>query len=637
MIAVTNEERALFEVLLGSRDRQALAGKRTVLRVAGGWVRDKLLKRESNDIDIALDNQSGVEFASSLNEFLKGEGYETHRLAVITANPDQSKHIETAVVRVLGFDIDFVNLRSETYSEESRIPSIQFGSPAEDAERRDFTVNALFYNLDTGLVEDFTKRGLSDLSACIIRTPLNPMVTFCDDPLRVLRAIRFSSRYAFSFDGQLINAARHQEIHQALIHKVSRERVYKELKPMICQEYNVSARPLLAMASLYYMGIFGIVFGIPGSPTLILEKVEGHGEREGHATDTDTGVFTTPGAGARTTQQEQEQDALKAAMEGWEARSFETCLWFGVLRSSYQRHVSEEGDEGMEMEVQVGEEAGGGGGESSPPPSVVPVGDLVGAGNDPSHSHSRILYLACATNGLRSVLTMEKKRSVRVPTVILRDGLKIDVDTIRAVQAVQDSIEPFQRLQRSINISERGGGGGDAAPVVSREEAGMLLRSVRELWIEALWCACADELSWASNLSLYKQWLAHIASQDDDGSAKTTKNGDSHDSYRENGCVHSWNNILFDVAIPVPAAAIIRKYSRLEAVLHGLELDGCWHLKPLLDGNRLMRELPGLKKGPLMGKVMDAQLRWQLRHGPDCSTEDCHAYLSTIVQENVSI
>ena len=90
VIAVTEQRVISSKPCSGETSRA-----RDCSRVAGGWVRDKLLKRESNDIDIALDNQSGVEFASSLNDFLQSEGYETHRLAVITANPDQSKHIET--------------------------------------------------------------------------------------------------------------------------------------------------------------------------------------------------------------------------------------------------------------------------------------------------------------------------------------------------------------------------------------------------------------------------------------------------------------------------------------------------------------------------------------------------------------
>ena len=73
---------------------------------------------------------------------------------------------------------------------------------------------------------------------------------------------------------------------------------------------------------------------------------------------------------------------------------------------------------------------------------------------------------------------------------------------------------------------------------------------------------------------------------------------------------------MFDVAVPEPAAALITKYGRLAAAIHSAGLHGSWNLKPLLDGNTLMKELPGLKKGPLMGQIMEAQLRWQLESGP---------------------
>lgn len=101
-------------------------------------------------------------------------------IGVIAANPDQSKHLETATLRVHGEKLDCVNLRSEHYSDESRIPVIEMGTPLQDAERRDFTINSLFYNLNTGQVEDFTGKGLRDLEAGIIRTPLDPRTTFLD-------------------------------------------------------------------------------------------------------------------------------------------------------------------------------------------------------------------------------------------------------------------------------------------------------------------------------------------------------------------------------------------------------------------------------------------------------------------------
>ncbi len=596
-IEVSAEERLLFEVLLGARDKQ---GKGTVLRVAGGWVRDKLLRRESNDIDIALDNQSGVDFASSLNDFLQGEGYETHRLAVITANPDQSKHIETAVVKVLGFDIDFVNLRSETYSEESRIPSIQFGSPAEDAERRDFTVNALFYNLDTSVVEDFTGKGLPDLSACIIRTPMDPLITFRDDPLRVLRAIRFSSRYAFSFDGALVSAARHSDIHQALTHKVSRERVYKELKPMICGEANIAARPLLAIASLYYLGIFGIVFAMPTLSNLTTE--------EAAASALTTNVFSSSLLPAP-----QQAEAVQGVLHKWEAYSFETCLWFGVLRSWRQRRGDDRADMDVDDPADVDAHVGADLGEMAPPPTVVSVSELA-ACSDATWGYSRVMYLASATSGLRSLITVDKKRVSRVTQVILRDSLKTDIDTMRAVQAVHDSVVQFQRLKRSLHTN-----GKDAAEL-SREEAGLVLRTVREMWQETLWLACADELAQSQGLSMYNQWLAHIVCKDKEPT----------DS------VHCWKDILFDVAVADSVASVVSRYAGLVAAIRATGLDGCWNMKPLLDGNALMRDLPGLKKGPLMGKIMDAQLRWQLREGPEGTAEACTAYLASVLLQHQS-
>ena len=103
-----------------------------------------------------------------------------------TSTSEQSKHLETANVRVLGVFIDCVNLRSEAYTEDSRIPSITFGTPQEDALRRDFTINTLFYNVSTMQIEDFTGKGLTDLRDKIIRTPLPAYVTFKDDPLRVM-------------------------------------------------------------------------------------------------------------------------------------------------------------------------------------------------------------------------------------------------------------------------------------------------------------------------------------------------------------------------------------------------------------------------------------------------------------------
>lgn len=142
-------------------------------------------------------------------------------------NPDQSKHLATACFRVHGLSLDVTNLRTETYALDSasRIPQVAVGTATEDAFRRDLTINSLFYNVNTEAVEDFTNRGIDDLSDGVIRTPLDPADTFREDPLRVLRIIRFAVRFNFRVDPSIFEAAKSASVHEDLLKKVSRERV----------------------------------------------------------------------------------------------------------------------------------------------------------------------------------------------------------------------------------------------------------------------------------------------------------------------------------------------------------------------------------------------------------------------------
>jgi tRNA nucleotidyltransferase/poly(A) polymerase len=173
--------------------------------------------RESLDIDIALDNMMGKEFAERVNSYLESRGKETHNVAVIMSNPDQSKHLETARMKIRGLWIDLVNLRSEEYAHNSRIPTMTFGTPEQDAFRRDFTINSLFYNINTKEVEDYTGKGIEDMKLGVIRTPLPAKETFLDDPLRVLRAVRFASRFGFALDESLVEAASDDKVRCVVI------------------------------------------------------------------------------------------------------------------------------------------------------------------------------------------------------------------------------------------------------------------------------------------------------------------------------------------------------------------------------------------------------------------------------------
>ena len=241
-IELTNQEQALRQLLLDTSEHVGkLDGcQRPELRFTGGWVRDKLLGITSHDIDISIDCMTGHHFGTLMKQYLERQDVQIKYqpnvlggLAKIEANPDKSKHLETITTKILGFEIDLVNLRKETYSEDSRNPTMEFGSPREDALRRDATVNALFYNLSSAKVEDFTGRGLQDLELKVIKTPLPPLQTFKDDPLRVLRAIRFASRLNYKIAIEDKAAMSDDMIKEALKAKISRERVGIEIIKMM--------------------------------------------------------------------------------------------------------------------------------------------------------------------------------------------------------------------------------------------------------------------------------------------------------------------------------------------------------------------------------------------------------------------
>lgn len=262
---ISASHQKIFDFLLKVNAEKDL---KTELRVAGGWVRDTMLHIESNDIDIAIESLpasssnshssgcggsgasssiTGERFAREVAAYqaqLTGEPSRT--VGVIRVNPELSKHIETATVCVCDVPVEFCALRSDDYSNESRIPHIRAATPLEDALRRDFTVNALFYNLHTGLVEDYTT-GLADLQQRVLRCPLDPLQTFTDDPLRLLRGIRFVSQLAnhhFQLDAS-IPACVDEALLQMMQRKVSRERVGKEWVKMMTSQAPQNATNLL--------------------------------------------------------------------------------------------------------------------------------------------------------------------------------------------------------------------------------------------------------------------------------------------------------------------------------------------------------------------------------------------------------
>ena len=241
-LSLTDDEKLLCQLFYDVSDYiETLSSKgKPELRFTGGWVRDKLLGLPSKDIDVGISSMTGLQFGKCIQEYVsspkgvaKYSKYKLGSLHKIEANPEKSKHLETITTNVFGLDVDLVNLRKEEYADDSRNPLMEFGTPDEDALRRDATVNALFYNLSSHEVEDFTGKGLDDMENKIIRTPLSPYQTFKDDPLRVLRCIRFAARLGYSIDPEAEKAMSDESIKDALKLKISRERVGIEIEKML--------------------------------------------------------------------------------------------------------------------------------------------------------------------------------------------------------------------------------------------------------------------------------------------------------------------------------------------------------------------------------------------------------------------
>ncbi len=268
-ISLLPVEQLLRQLLLDYRDEILgdSASSKLDIWFTGGWVRDKLLGIQTMDIDAALSTMTGMQFGKDLEKFYSRNRanyvQEAKRLCVspefklhmVGRKPEKSKHLETGTVHIFDLDVDFVNLRGETYTEDSRNPQVVFATAEEDALRRDATVNALFYNVDSQQLEDFTGKGLQDMAAGIMRTPLDPHQTFLDDPLRVLRLIRFASRLGYKIEDEVMQSMKDERIHASLNAKISRERVGIEVFKMIN-----GRNPLMAFQLIYDAGLYSTVF-----------------------------------------------------------------------------------------------------------------------------------------------------------------------------------------------------------------------------------------------------------------------------------------------------------------------------------------------------------------------------------------
>ncbi len=229
--------------------------------VIGGFVRDLVLKRPSKDIDVVCVGD-GPLLAQRVAELLPGKP----KVTVF-------KNFGTAMLRADEWEVEFVGARKESYRRDSRKPAVEAGTLMDDLSRRDFTINALGISLNQpdygATIDQFD--GLSDLRRKLIKTPLDPDLTFSDDPLRMLRAIRFATQLNFDIDPDTYDAIARNK---ARIRIISQERITDELNKIILANI-----PSYGFKLLYQSGLLALIF-----PKMValqgVETINGHAHKD---------------------------------------------------------------------------------------------------------------------------------------------------------------------------------------------------------------------------------------------------------------------------------------------------------------------------------------------------------------------
>lgn len=208
--------------------------------VVGGYVRDLFLHRHSKDIDFVTVG-SGIEVAEAVARKLG-------------AKCNVFRNFGTAQVKNHDFELEFVGARRESYHRESRNPIVEDGTLDDDLARRDFTINAMAISVNAGnfgeLIDPYD--GIGDLDYQLIRTPLDPDITFSDDPLRMMRAIRFATQLAFTIDDETFDAIRRNA---SRIEIISKERIADELMKIMA-----SPMPSIGWVLLHNSGLLPLIF-----------------------------------------------------------------------------------------------------------------------------------------------------------------------------------------------------------------------------------------------------------------------------------------------------------------------------------------------------------------------------------------
>ncbi|HSU29548.1 MAG TPA: HD domain-containing protein, partial [Chitinophagaceae bacterium] len=255
-IVCTDKELFIFKKIAQAAEELSLPAY-----IIGGFVRDKLIGRPTKDVDIVCI----------------GDGIELATLVAKKFNPQPAvnyfKNFGTAHIHTNELDIEFVGARKESYRDQSRKPEVELGTFKDDQDRRDFTINAMAISLnkaDYGKMHD-PFAGIKDIENKIIRTPLEPLTTFIDDPLRMMRAIRFAAQLNFKIEEKTL-AAITKDAERIRI--VSQERITDELNKIIATD-----KPSVGFDLLYTTGLLKLIF-----PQMVelagAEYKDGHGHKD---------------------------------------------------------------------------------------------------------------------------------------------------------------------------------------------------------------------------------------------------------------------------------------------------------------------------------------------------------------------
>lgn len=544
---------------------------------------------------------------------------------------------------------------------------------------RDFNINALFYNINDGCVEDFTGRGVKDLQAGLLCTPLPADVTFHDDPLRVLRAIRFASRLNYTLDWSLIAAARQEVIRVAMQHKVSRERVCKEIDGML---QHSNARPALSAMLLHDLGMLDVCLplhlylsaeGSASGSTSTAPIPHYRVSRYCHPLcslwfDDASGTVLQQCAACREYQCHSKE--LATCSDGclnwpcWMSMSVEVTMWVqALLRHKFQA-IAQASSSDLHwipaLRQQLAWRCRG--------------ADLTDVNVDlnthcEAENNAKILFWSSLLSVTGGITIQEvhvapptapggggggKKgqqhqqqhvpKDLSLSERILREQLKMDNHTAKGSQVVLDAalsllellqLDEPQAIVAFEHVSVADYIANYRAETVLASRLDILsvahwLRTVKERWEDALVVAWGFVLAWIHRhrpgfTPLYRPY---------DTASRLEEAADV--------CFAQLQSFLAPSDPSRSQSVLVMVLDRFATFIQAIDahrLRDIWLMKPLLDGGALQRHLQA--KGPIMGKLMEAQILWQIQYRFSFATAEettaaLVAHLHTVLAEEMA-